>query len=125
MDTLTSPAQRRRLLAEGRTDAKERRERRNPNPQTGRGRPLKQSGIYYQYPILLDRETREYIMMCRIGKEPLGRVANRLIMTEVARKKVEALHRPNGGHVTDIFETNRHKSFDAILEEIDKNEQGT
>lgn len=59
-----------------------------------KGRPIKDSGIYYVKHVLVDPETFEYISKNKNQKEePLGSVVHRLILEN--RKKVDALEDPD------------------------------
>ena len=72
-------------LWRGKDKAEERRLR---NPKS-RGRPIKNSGIYFTEHVLLDPETYDFIMKKKIGRhEPIGAVIRRMALMQ---KKAEAL----------------------------------
>lgn len=122
IDSLLNPTLKEKALATGQRAAAERRKKRRQHPSTNRGRPRKESGVYYNHQILASEEAFNYIVSQRYQRnEPIGAVLDRILMKNIERKKEEALQSLNG-HVTDIFLTNRHKSFDSILEALNEDE---
>lgn len=122
-ETLLNPSRREKALAMGRKIAAERRRKRRQDSTTARGRPRKESGVYYNHQILASEEAFQYIVSQRYGRnEPVGAVLDRVLMKNIEQKKAEALNKANNSDVSDVFITNRHKSLDSILEEIKKDE---
>lgn len=118
VDDLLNPTEKQKALDKGQKTAAERRRKRRGNPTSNRGRPRKESGVYYNQHVLISEDTKQYLVSQRYGSnEPLGAVLHRILMKNIARKKEEALHSLNGD-ASDLFVTNRHKSFDSILEAL-------
>lgn len=117
-ESLLNPTLREKALATGRKIAADRRRKRRTNHTSSRGRPRKESGVYYNHQILASEETYRYIVSQRYSRnEPIGAVLDRVLLKNIEQKKVEALHSPNG-NVSDVFLINRNKSFDSILEAL-------
>jgi hypothetical protein len=84
---IDDPSKRARLRSQGQKAAGHRRVK--YLVRTKRGRPIKESGIYYCKHVLVDNETYEYIINNKFThQEPLGSVVHRLILQN--RKKEEA-----------------------------------
>jgi hypothetical protein len=107
MEHLLDSKGRAKALAEGQIKARERR------IMEGRkkGRPIKNSGVYYCKHVLLDPETYEYIVKNKYQhSEPLGSVVHRLL----SEKKVSG--QSNAGRLEQPLDSTTYRTIWRILD---------